>query len=105
MADEREENAPEGWHVPQRPAMIAAVAVPLGLLVVLLAAGAWYDRSLRPQRIAPVHSFPAPGIETFAHDGLKDRGRRIRPAPADAAVTRAEAEVVAGGLPGWSVRR
>ena len=105
MADEREEDAPEGWHVPQRPVMIAAVLVPLTLLVLLLAAGAWYDRSVRPQRIAPVHSFPAPGIEAFAHDGLMDRGRRTRPGPVDASIARAEAEVAASGLPGWDKRR
>ena len=100
-----EADAPEGWHVPQRPAFIAAVAVPLVLLIVVAAAGRLYDRHLRPAHRQPVTTFPAPGVETFIHDGVRDPVRHPAPPAQDAAVAAAKRQVAAQGLADWSARR
>lgn len=100
MAD-RPEAAPEGWQVPQRAPMIAAALVPLVLLAALLGLGHLYDVRLRPQTHVAVQTFPAPGIDTYIHDGGRDPERpRPHPAP-DPAVERAKRAVAAQGLAGW----
>ena len=92
---------PEGWRVPQRPAMIGAVAVPLVLLIVLLIAGRFYDARLRPQHRQPVTSFPAPGIETHTHDGQGDPPRVLPKRGLDPRIEAAKRAVVADGIAGW----
>ncbi len=95
MADD----APEGWRVPQRIPMIAAIAIPLGLALVLLLAGWFYDRDLAPTHRAPMHSFPAPGLETFVHGGGRDpHGATAHPAP-DPRLDAAKRAIVAQGWP------
>jgi hypothetical protein len=92
MADD----APEGWHVPQRRAMIFAAVAPLTLLAVVAGAGWLYRRDLAPH-YAPVIPLPAPGIESFPHDGGNDP---VRPAPQpkrDAPVEAAKRAIVAQG--------
>ena len=101
MVEPDDEAPPEGWHVPQRLPTIAAILTPLVLLGVLIAAGTFYDRRLRPQRLAPVHTFPAPGIETFVHGGVKEPRLRAVPPPIDPAAVHAADALVKHGLPGW----
>lgn len=103
MADRDDE--PEGWQVPQRPAVIAALAVPAGLLALLLVAGHFYARDVQPLHRQPIETFPAPGIETYIHDGALDP-HRPRPArPRDPAIAAAKRAVAAQGLAGWEARR
>lgn len=100
MAEQR-----EGWHAPQRLPIIAAAATLAALLGALLLAAWYYDNTLRPQRRAPVTTFPAPGIDTYTHDGVEDP---IRPRPTprvDPAVTAATRAVLAEGIAGWEPRR
>ena len=99
--DERPAAAPEGWHVRHRPAVIAGLATPLALVVLLLVTGWLYDRHLRAKTQQPVTTFPAPGLETFIHDGTKDPYRLQRKPQPDAAVTAAKRAVVADGIAGW----
>lgn len=97
------EAGPESWYVPQRGPMLAAAAVPLALMALLAVAGRFYEARLAPRRHAPV-TFPAPGIESYVHDGMLDPDR-ARPGPApDAALAAAKRAVVADGLPGWPAR-
>jgi hypothetical protein len=98
-------DAPEGWRVPQRVAFIAAAAVPMVLLAALLLAGRLYDDRLRPAHRQPVTTFPAPGVETFIHDGGHDPHRPAPRARADAALVSAKQQVVAGGLSNWAAPR
>jgi hypothetical protein len=94
MADD----APEGWQVPQRRAMIAAVTIPVTLLALVAAAGWLYERDFAV-RHHPVTPFPAPGVESYVHDGALDP---VRPAPTrrtDAQVDAAKQAVVAAGWP------
>jgi hypothetical protein len=95
MSDE----APEGWQVRQRPAMIAAVMIPLVLLLVVTVAGWFYCRDLAPARRAPVTTFPAPGIETYSHDGAGDPQRPLPPTKADPRLDAAKRATVAQGWP------
>lgn len=98
------ETGPEGWQVPQRLPMIAAAAVPLALLALLGFAGHVYDARLAPLQRQSVTAFPAPGIETFIHDGgLHPERPKPRPAP-DPAVESAKRAVAGEGLPGWPAR-
>lgn len=99
---EREKPRHEGWQVAQRPAVLGAVLVPLGLLGSLLLAGRAYEGKIEPRHFQPVRTFPAPGVETFIHDGTGDPHRpKSRPAP-DRGVEAAEREIVQEGLPGWT---
>ena len=98
---ERPEAVPEGWAVRHRPAVIAAVAVPLVLMLILLAAGWLYDRELRPSTRQPVTPFPAPGLETSIHDGAQDPYRPRVKAVHDSQVTAAKRTVVQDGIAGW----
>ncbi|WP_156678106.1 hypothetical protein [Sphingomonas profundi] len=95
MADD----APEGWRVPQRPAMIAAAVVPAALLALVALAGWAYEREIAPRRHAPITTFPAPGIETFVHDGAGDPPRPEPRRAADPRLAAAKRAVAAGGWP------
>ena len=96
---------PEGWQVRHRPALIAALAVPVALLTLLIAASFAYNRTIRPNTFQPVTTLPGPGLETFVHDGVEDPRRpavRTRPDPQVQAAKRA---VVREGLAGWEAAR
>ena len=103
--DERPAAAPEDWEVRHRPALIAGLVTPAILLVLLLAAGWLYNRNLRPKTGQPVTAFPAPGLQTFIHDGVKDPYRpRLRDTQ-DAQIAAAKRAVVADGITGWERQR
>lgn len=96
---------PEGWGVRHRPAVIAALVTPPTLALLLAAAGWFYVRDLRPATREPVHIQPAPGLETYIHDGVNDP-QRLPPRPrTDPRLAAAKRAVVADGLPGWEARR
>lgn len=103
MADFPEQQ--EGWRVSQRRGFIAAALVPLVLGLCVVGAGRLYDRNLRALHRQPVTTFPAPGVETFIHDGQGDPKRPPHAAPADPTLAAAKRAVVAGGLPDWSAAR
>lgn len=94
----------EGWRVRQRPALIAGIATPLALLGLLMLGARFYDASIRPER-RPVTTFPAPGIETFVHDGAKDPDRPQRRVATDQRIEAAKNAIVRDGLPGWDGAR
>jgi len=103
--DERPAAAPERWDVRHRPALIAGLATPVVMLALLLVSGWLYNRNLRPRTQQPVTAFPAPGLQTFIHDGVEDPYRlrpRTRP---DAQVAAAKRAVVADGIAGWERQR
>lgn len=100
MADE-----PEGWRVPQRRGFIAMIAVPLALALAVFVSAQFYDRSIRPRHYQPVTPFPAPGVETFIHDGHGDPKRPPAPRPADPSIVAAKRDVVTSGVPNWGVGR
>jgi len=102
--DERPEAEPEGWSVRHRPPLIAAVAVPAVLAALLMGAGWLYDRELRPSTRQPVTPFPAPGLETFIHDGTQDPHRQPARVEPDAQLAAAKHAVVADGIAGWERR-
>jgi hypothetical protein len=89
----------EGWAVPQRVPMIAAIAIPLTLLIVLIAAGWFYRHDLAPRRHPPVTVFPAPGVETYVHDGARDPVRSVATPTPDPRIDAAKRAIVAQG---WS---
>lgn len=98
---ERPEAIPESWSVRHRPAVVAAVAVPVLLAGLLLAGGWLYDRDLRPSTRRPVTPFPSPGLETFIHDGTEDPYRpRVGTLP-DPRIAAAKRAVVEDGIAGW----
>jgi hypothetical protein len=94
MADD----APEGWQVPQRRAVIAAIAAPLTLLALVAGAGWLYERDFAVRQ-RPVTAFPAPGVESYVHDGARDPERPELKPQRDAQVDAAKRAVVAGGWP------
>lgn len=95
MAERDDE--PEGWAVRTRPAYIAAAVTPVMLLVGVLAAGWGYTKYLQPETRQGVKPFPAPGIESYIHDGLGDP-ERVRPrTKTDAAVETAKRAAIAEG--------
>jgi hypothetical protein len=94
----------EGWTVAQRRGFIAAVLTPLVLALCVVGAARLYDRYLRPQHRQPIATFPAPGVETYIHDGVGDPKRTPRRAAADPALAAAKRAVVAAGLPNWTAR-
>ena len=96
------DDAPEGWGVRQRPAVIAALGVPTALVLALWAAAHFYNKDLRPATKALVHSFPAPGVETFIHDGGQDPERPRVVTHPDRAIQAAKRTVVADGLADWN---
>lgn len=102
MPDRTPDDAPERWRVPQRPFFIAGALLPLALLAAVIIAGRAYDAHLRPAHRAPVTTFPAPGVETFIHDGRADPIRSTRPTATDPAIAAAKRRVVVDGVPGWS---
>lgn len=97
-------DAPEGWRVRQRPAMIAGIATPVVLLGSLLVAAHFYRKDLRPPPPL-VTTFPAPGIETFIHDGAHDPQRPVRQGTTDLRIQAAKRAVVRDRPAGWSVAR
>lgn len=101
MAD----RAPEGWGVRHRPAVIAALATPMVLALLLFAAGRFYIRDLRPATRQPVHVQPAPGLETYIHDGVNDPERPPARPRADPRIKAAKRSVVRTGLAGWDTAR
>lgn len=102
MADD---TTPEGWGVRHRPAVIAAIVAPLALGLLLLIAGWFYTARLKPQIRQPVHAFPAPGLETYIHEGARDPYIPPKRPRADPAVTAAKRSVAKTGLPGWEAAR
>lgn len=98
---ERPDAEPEGWHVPQRAPMIAAAVLPLLLLVLLAIAAHVYATHWEGERNRAPKIFPAPGIESYIHDGPLDPDRApARPAP-DPAIVAAKRAVVTQGIAGW----
>ena len=92
---------PQGWQVPQRTPVLVAVAV-LALLLALLGVAGWVYRStLAPQHTQPMHSFPAPGVESFVHDGVEDPHTPSSPPRRDPAIEAAKRDIVAHGIAGW----
>lgn len=104
MADADTDRAPEGWHVPQRVAFVAAALVPLALLLGVVATGRGYVCHERPVLHHRTATFPAPGVETFIHDGHGDPVRPPQPVAIDPAVAAAKQAVVHEGIAGWSTR-
>lgn len=98
------DDAPEGWRVRQRPAVIAAVATPVALFGLLMVAAHFYNKDVRPPQ-RPVTTFPAPGIETFIHDGVEDPNRPVRRVATDPRIAAAKRAVVRGGLAAWKADR
>lgn len=98
MADEPRH---ETWYVVQRAPVIAAVATLATLLASVVIAAHVYDRTLQPTHLRPVQTFPAPGVDTFIHDGVNDPHRPL-PAPSPTpAIEAAKRQVVHDGLAGW----
>lgn len=95
----------EGWVVPQRRGFLAAVLIPLGLALCVVGAGRLYDRHLRARHWQPTSTFPAPGVETFIHDGRGDPERPQSRPPADPTLAAAKHAVATAGLPGWDAAR
>lgn len=93
--------APEGWDVRFRPAATAALALPLVLLIGLSAGGWYYMTQLHDRTHVAVTSFPAPGIETYIHDGVENPEVAAPRPRADPRLVAAERSVVATGLRGW----
>lgn len=97
------QDGPERWTIGRRAgrvAGIAAVAVPVGLLGAVALAGWFYDRDLRPE-MRRVTTFPAPGVETFIHDGALDPHKAAPHPRPDSAVAAAKRATAAEGLAGW----
>lgn len=87
----------ETWRVPQRAPAIAAAALLVLVAILLVLAWRVYAGSIAPTRHPPLTTFPAPGVETFVHDGVRDPERpRAAPTP-DRALAAAKAAVVAEG--------
>lgn len=99
------ERGPEGWGVRHRPAVIAALATPTLLALLLFGAGRFYIRDLRPGTRQPVHTQPAPGLETYIHDGVRDPERPLPHPRADPRIEAAKRSVTRTGLPGWGAPR
>lgn len=87
----------EDWRVPQGAPAIAAVGLLTTIAAVLLLAGHVYDTHIAPKHRAPVATFPAPGVETYVHDGALDPERPRPRATVDPALAAAERAVVAEG--------
>ena len=104
MAEERD-GEPEGWQVKHRPGVIAAMAIPVTLLALLIAAGFVYNRTIRPNAFQPVMMFPGPGLETRVHDGVEDPRRPSIRARPDPQVDAAKRAVARDGLAGWDATR
>lgn len=99
------EPEPEGWAVPMVKPLAAAGAT-LGMLLAMLTLAGWvYHKHLQSHRFQPLATFPAPGVETFIHDGTRDVDRPPPPPRADADLEQAKRAVVAGGIPGWESQR
>ncbi|SEM57245.1 hypothetical protein SAMN05192583_0680 [Sphingomonas gellani] len=98
------DDVPEGWSVRHRPALVAALATPLVLTVLLAIAGWLYCERLRPVVRQPVTAFPAPGLETFVHDGVADPYRPSRHTRPDPTIAAAKRSVVDGGIRDWQGR-
>ena len=98
---ERPEAEPEDWRVPQRAPMIAAVAIPLGLLGAVALAGHFYGSRIAPARAERVTPFPAPGIETYVHPGARDPHLPPAPHRPDPAIAAAKRAIVRDGMAGW----
>jgi hypothetical protein len=94
-------DAPEGWDVRQKFAILAALGTVTTLVVLLVVAGYFYDRELRPETHRPYATFPAPGIETAIHAGANDPHLPTPVSPTDPAIAAAKREIAANGLPGW----
>ena len=95
MADD----ASEDWYVPQRRGMLAAAAIPLVLLLLVVSAGWSYNRYLAPAHRAPIKTLPAPGIETYIHDGAGDPHRPVVPGKPDSRLDAAKRATIAQGWP------
>ena len=96
---------PEGWQVPHRLGLTAALAIPVALLALLIVAGFGYNRTIRPAPLQPVTTFPGPGVETFVHDGVEDPQRPHVRTQADPRVQAAKRAVVRDGLAEWTAAR
>ena len=97
-------NEPEGWAVRQRVGMLAAVGTVATLVVLLIGAGMVYDRTLRPKTYQHHVPFPAPGLETLIHDGVKDPRAAAPSTTPDAGVAAAKRRILSNGLAGWERR-
>lgn len=102
MADDDRDDTREGWYVPTRIGMIAIVATPIALAILVLIAGLVYNRTLRPKLLFSVTPQPAPGLKADVHAGVADPEIAPPLAPPDAAIERAKAATARQGLPGWA---
>ncbi len=100
MAD-RPETSPEGWDVPQRPAIYAACVTIAGLVLLLLAAGYLYDRYLRQATYRQPVALPSPGLETAIHPAALDPDVAVRPQAPNPEIAAAKRKIAAQGLAHW----
>lgn len=99
MAEHHDER--EGWQVSFRVGAIGVVAIPVALGIGVLITGVIYAHTLRPQLHYTVAPQPAPGLEAAVHAGVRDPEETPPVVVPDDAISRAKAEIVATGLPGW----
>lgn len=92
---EQDDAAPEGWQVPQGRALLAMLLIPLLLALAVWGSARVYDRRVKPRLYRDVATFPAPGIETYIHDGESDPVRTPARPHADAAIEAAKRSLVA----------
>lgn len=83
--------------MPQRTPALAAIGLLSVIATLLVLAGHVYDTHIAPRHRAPVSTFPAPGVETYVHDGALDPERPRPHATVDPALAAAERAVVAEG--------
>lgn len=98
---DRPETSPEGWEVPQRPAIYAACVTIAVLVLMLLASGYLYDHYLRQATYRQPVALPSPGLETAIHPAALDPDVARRPQAPDPEITAAKQRVAAQGLTHW----
>lgn len=98
-------DTPEGWHVPQRPAVYGAAVTVATLLLLLSIAGYLYNHNLRQATWRAPTSLPSPGLDTAIHPGAGDPYVAARPVAPDPGIAAAKRRIAAQGLPGWESRQ
>lgn len=95
------DDQPEGWSVPQRPAIYGAAATIAALTALLLAAGHLYNHHLRQSAFRQPLTLPSPGLETAIHPAASDP-HLAKPPPSPAPdIAAAKRRLVKHGLAGW----